>query len=59
MKIIEGNLTIANTFSIGNSFGSVGDVRGKIVWDSGNIYVCTADYNGASAIWKRANLLSF
>ena len=59
MKIIEGNLTIANTFSIGNSFGRLGDVRGKIVWDSGNIYVCTADYNGASAIWKRANLLSF
>lgn len=59
VNVVEGNLTISNTFTIGNSIGSAGDYKGKIVWDSGNIYVCTADYNGATAIWKFATLNSF
>ena len=55
----EGNLRVANTFTIGNSIGASGDLQGKIVWDNGYIYVCTADYDGMSNIWKRANLNSF
>jgi hypothetical protein len=59
LTIYPGNLTVANSYTISNSIGASGDYKGKIVWDSGYIYVCTADYNGASAIWKRTALTSF
>ena len=59
LTIYPGNLTVANSYTITNSIGVAGDYKGKIVWDSGNIYVCTADYNGATAIWKRTELISF
>jgi hypothetical protein len=38
------------------STGSLGDVTGMISWDTSYIYICTADYNGSSAIWKRVGL---
>ena len=59
VTIYPGNLTVANSYTITNSIGVAGDYKGKIVWDSGNIYVCTEDYNGATAIWKRTELISF
>ena len=59
VTIYPGNLTVANSYTITNSIGASGDYKGKIVWDSGNIYVCTADYNGVSSIWKRTALTSF
>lgn len=55
----EGNLRIASTFTVANSIGSADDRQGKVVWDSGYIYVCTADYDGVNPIWKRATLNSF
>ena len=33
--------------------GASGDTKGDIAWDANYIYVCTADYNGATAVWKR------
>ena len=33
--------------------GSVGDVAGMIAWDSIYLYVCTANYDGSTAIWQR------
>lgn len=36
--------------------GSSGDTDGMITWDENYIYVCTADYDGTSAIWKRVAL---
>jgi hypothetical protein len=36
--------------------GQAGDVAGMICWDINNIYVCVADYDGSSAIWKKASL---
>lgn len=38
--------------------GIAGDLAGHVVYDSGNIYVCTADYDGVSVIWKRTALTS-
>ena len=43
----------------GNSIGSVGDIAGDIRYDINYVYVCVANYNGSSAIWKRASLTSF
>lgn len=36
--------------------GAVGDKAGTIAVDDNYIYVCTADYDGVSNIWKRAAL---
>ena len=36
--------------------GSAGDVTGMISWDTNYIYVCVANYDGSSAIWKRVAL---
>lgn len=35
------------------SVGASGDNQGIIAWDSSYIYICTADYDGSSNIWKR------
>ena len=36
--------------------GSSGDVAGMVAWDASYIYVCTADYDGTTEIWKRVAL---
>ena len=36
--------------------GSVGDVTGMISWDTNYIYICVANYDGSTAIWKRVAL---
>lgn len=36
--------------------GSAGDVAGMVAWDANYIYVCTAAYDGSTAIWKRVAL---
>ena len=39
--------------------GSVGDVTGMIAWDTNYIYICVADYDGSSVIWKRVALATW
>tara|TARA_R100001443_G_scaffold56866_1_gene67762 strand:+ start:1670 stop:2014 length:345 start_codon:yes stop_codon:yes gene_type:complete len=39
-----------------SSVGSVGDVANMIAWDTNYIYICTASYDGSTAIWKRVAL---
>lgn len=36
--------------------GATGDKSGMVSWDTNYIYVCTADYDGTTAIWKRVAL---
>jgi hypothetical protein len=40
-------------------FGSQGDRAGSIATDSTYVYVCTADWDGTTAIWKRLSLTSW
>lgn len=42
-----------------SSVGSTGDVAGMIAWDGNYIYVCTAAYDGSSAVWKRVALSTY
>ena len=42
-----------------SSTGSAGDTDGMVSWDSNYIYICTADYDGATAIWKRVALTTW
>jgi len=51
---IEGNhINISTSKTPATSVGAVGDTQGDIAWDSIYIYVCTANYDGSTAIWKR------
>jgi hypothetical protein len=59
VEIQGGNLKISSSFTIGSSIGNANDIKGKIVWDSGYVYVCVANYDGVNPIWKRATLGSF
>jgi hypothetical protein len=36
-----------------HSSGSVGDTKGKIAVDNNYLYVCVADYDDSTVIWKR------
>ena len=42
-----------------NSVGASGDNVGMISWDTNYIYICTAAYDGSTAIWKRVALTSY
>lgn len=42
-----------------SNVGSSGDVAGMIAWNTSHIYICTADYDGSTAIWKRAALATW
>lgn len=39
--------------------GSSGDVAGMVAWDTSYIYICTAAYDGTTAIWKRVALATW
>ena len=39
--------------------GATGDKAGLIAWDTSYIYICTGDYDGATAIWKRVALATW
>jgi len=39
-----------------SSTGAPGNKAGMLAWNSNYIYVCTADYDGSTAIWKRVAL---
>ena len=39
--------------------GAAGDTAGDLAFDGTYIYVCTADYDGAAVIWKRAALSAY
>jgi hypothetical protein len=47
------------TQAAAGSVGANGDKRGMISYSANYIYVCTANYDGSTAIWKRATLNSF
>lgn len=42
-----------------SSIGVSGDKAGMIAWDSNYIYVCVANYDGSSDVWKRVAISSW
>lgn len=56
VSVQDDTLTIASARTIGSQTGSSGDRAGMIAWDANYVYVCTADYDGSTNIWKRAAL---
>jgi len=58
-----GHLTVSDDMVIistsktpASAVGVSGDTAGMIAWDSSFIYVCTANYDGSTSIWKKATL---
>ena len=50
---IEADRLVIKTSKTATAVGNTGDVAGSISWDGTNLYVCTADYDGSTAIWKK------
>lgn len=52
----DSSLTITTRRTILTPVGESTDVEGMIAWDDNYVYVCTANWDGATLIWKRAAL---
>lgn len=55
----DDSVTVAISRTVANSVGSAGDTAGMVAWNSSYIYVCTANYDGSTAIWRRASIGSW
>ena len=51
--IVSDDRIVINTTKTATGIGSAGDVAGSIAWNSTNLYVCTANYDGSTAVWKK------
>jgi len=55
---IEADRLVIKTTKTATAEGNTGDVAGSISWDATNLYVCTANYDGSTMIWKKITLAS-
>jgi hypothetical protein len=55
----DDSVTVAISRTISSSVGAAGDTVGMVAWNASYIYVCTANYDGSTAIWRRATLGSW
>ena len=53
LDINANRFRVSNSKTVASSVGAAGDQEGDIAWDTQYIYVCTANYDGSSNIWKR------
>jgi hypothetical protein len=51
--VINSDRVVVNTSKTPTAIGVSGDVAGSISWDGTNLYVCTANYDGSTIIWKK------
>jgi hypothetical protein len=58
-KIYMNQPAILSTATPGSAIGAVGDEAGTVTWDADYIYICTADYDGITAIWKRSPIATW
>lgn len=54
--IVDDSITINTSKTPATNIGALGDRAGMIAWNSNYIYVCTANYDGSTIIWKRASI---
>jgi hypothetical protein len=55
----DDSVTIQTSRTPATAVGASGDTAGMVAWDSSYIYVCSADYDGSTAIWRRAAIASW
>jgi hypothetical protein len=51
--VVNDDRIVINTSKTATGLGSAGDRAGSISWDGTNLYVCTADHDGVTTIWKK------
>ena len=51
--VVNGDRIVVSTAKTPTGIGQTGDVAGSISWDGTNLFVCTANYNGSTAVWKK------
>ena len=51
--VVADDRIVINTTKTASGVGAAGDVAGSIAWDTTNLYVCTANYDGSTAVWKK------
>lgn len=51
ISVVDDHIIIT-TSRTPSTTGTTGDKAGSIGWDSNNIYICTANYDGSTIIWK-------
>jgi hypothetical protein len=55
----DDSLTIQISKTPASAVGAAGDTAGMVAWDASYIYVCSANYDGSTAIWRRAAIASW
>ena len=53
---VNADRLVITTTKTATAVGNTGDVAGSISWDATNLYVCTANYDGSTVIWKKITL---
>ncbi len=53
VDINANRIRVSNPKTPASAVGAAGDQEGDIAWDTQYIYVCTANYDGATSVWKR------
>ena len=51
--VVNDDRIIINNTKTATAVGNSGDRAGSISYDGTNLYVCTANYDGSTAIWKK------
>lgn len=51
--VVNDDRIIINTSKTATGVGNTGDRAGSISYDGTNLYVCVANYDGSTAIWKK------
>ncbi len=51
--VVNGDRLVINTSKTPTATGESGDVAGSISWDGTNLYICTANYDGSTSVWKK------
>jgi len=58
--VVSGDrLRVENTYTPASAIGAAGDQQGDVAFDSSYIYYCTADYDGATSVWKRVAIATW
>lgn len=55
----DDSVTVQSSKTPASAIGAAGDTAGMVAWDASYIYICSANYDGSTAIWRRAAISSW
>lgn len=59
VTVEDDSVSIAVSKTVTNAVGASGDTMGMVAWDADYIYICTADYDGSTSVWKRSAIATW